>query len=60
MNHLQPKNNSSTSNHSFDPCRKSKLDEVAIKCIIIDGRPFGDFRKRGMSIDPAFDKFFEN
>jgi len=57
---LQPKNNSSTSNHSFDPCRKSKLDEVAIKCIIIDGRPFGDFRKRGMSIDPAFDKFFEN
>ncbi|CAF1161663.1 unnamed protein product [Rotaria magnacalcarata] len=32
----------------IDPFRKSKLDEAAIKCIIVDSRPFGDFRKRGM------------
>ncbi|CAF4565171.1 unnamed protein product, partial [Rotaria magnacalcarata] len=30
----------------IDPFRKSKLDEAAIKCIIVDSRPFGDFRKR--------------
>ena len=29
--------------------KKRKLDEAAINCIIIDGRPWGDFRRDGMS-----------
>ena len=31
------------------PDRKLELDEAAIDCIITDGRPFGDFRRLGMS-----------
>ncbi|CAF1247685.1 unnamed protein product [Didymodactylos carnosus] len=30
------------------PARKKKLDEAAIKAIIIDSRSFGDFRRSGM------------
>lgn len=30
------------------PALKEKLDDAAIKCIIIDGRPFMDFEKSGM------------
>ncbi|CAF1691015.1 unnamed protein product, partial [Adineta ricciae] len=30
------------------PARKNKLDEAAIKAIIIDSRSFGDFRRAGM------------
>ncbi|CAF4024027.1 unnamed protein product [Adineta steineri] len=32
----------------FDVHRKAILDEAAINCIIVDSRPFGDFRKTGM------------
>ncbi|CAF4146899.1 unnamed protein product [Adineta steineri] len=35
-------------NKQFDAHRKAILDEAAINSIIIDSRPFGDFRKTGM------------
>ncbi|CAF2660280.1 unnamed protein product [Rotaria sp. Silwood2] len=31
------------------PDRKLELDKAALECIIIDGRPFGEFRRLGMS-----------
>ena len=34
----------------IDPSRKTIYDMAAIKAIVIDGRPFNDFRKKG-SID---------
>lgn len=33
------------------PDRKQELDDAAIDCIIIDSRPFGEFRR------PGFEKF---
>ena len=33
----------------IDPEKKRELHEAAIDCIVTDGRPFGDFRRLGMS-----------
>ncbi|CAF1350801.1 unnamed protein product [Adineta steineri] len=38
----------------FDVHRKAILDEAAINCIVIDSRPFGDFRKTGTFEQPSF------
>lgn len=35
--------------NAIKPETKQKYDKVAIQCIIADGRPFGDFRRLGMS-----------
>ncbi|CAF4563233.1 unnamed protein product, partial [Rotaria magnacalcarata] len=43
---VNPKSGEPKLKIQIDPFRKSKLDEAAIKCIIVDSRPFGDFRKR--------------
>lgn len=46
---MKTKSRSSRSGPRFDPHRKRKLDEAAIRCIVQDGRPFGGFRKQGMA-----------
>lgn len=54
---LMPKSRSTSSTSStipFDAYRKAKLDEAAIKCIVLDSRPFGDFRKIGMYRNSLF------
>jgi hypothetical protein len=43
----------SGSSQSFTPAaisseKKRRLDEAAINCIIMDSRPWGDFRRNGM------------
>ncbi|CAF4330130.1 unnamed protein product, partial [Rotaria sp. Silwood2] len=48
LDDVKPKSLSLTTNIQMDPFRKSKLDEAAIRCIIVDRRPFGDFRKHSM------------
>ncbi|CAF3102323.1 unnamed protein product [Rotaria sp. Silwood2] len=49
LNHLKSKSDPSVvPKRLFDPFRKVTLDEAAIKCIVVDSRPFGDFRKKGM------------
>jgi hypothetical protein len=34
---------------SIPPEKKRMLDEAAIRCIVMDGRCWGDFRRAGMS-----------
>lgn len=46
---LKAKSHPSRSGVTFDPFRKKKFDEAAIRCIVRDGRPFGEFRREGMA-----------
>ncbi|CAF3937245.1 unnamed protein product [Rotaria sp. Silwood1] len=43
------RNQSATNSKQIKPEKKRELHEAAIDCIITDGRPFGDFRRLGMS-----------
>ena len=47
---LKAKTHPSRSGVTFDPFRRKKFDEAAIRCIVRDGRPFEEFRRKGMVV----------